>query len=85
MSSFFHLRHLQDLRLIVLILVSLVLIGFHLNQAGGGAGEAGASWRKLDIEALQRRIETGDLSDREADWYRQLGSDRAERHRPNKR
>ena len=79
MRSLFHLRRAQDLRLVLLIVMSLMLIGFHLEQAGRGAGQAGAGWRNLDLDALQRRIEAGDLSDREADWYRPAQNDQVER------
>jgi len=79
MRSLFHLRRMQDMRLVLLIVMSLVLIGLHLEQVGRGAGESGAGWRHLDLDALQRRIEAGDLSDREADWYRPAFGDPVER------
>ncbi len=70
---------MQDLRLVVLIAISLVLIGLHLNEVGHVSSESGSGWRQVDLEALQRRIETGDLSDREADWYRPAEEQQIER------
>lgn len=78
-SLFFHLRRTQDLRLVVLIMISLVLIGLHLNEAGQGGSESGSGWRQVDLEALQRRIESGDLSDHEALWYRPAENQQTER------
>ena len=80
MRSLFHLRRVQDIRLVLLIVTSLVLIGLHLEQVGRSVGGSGAGWRNLDLDALQRRIEAGDLSDREADWYRPASGDQVERH-----
>jgi len=33
------------------------------------ADRGGVGWRTVDLGALQRRIESGELRDREADWY----------------
>lgn len=79
MRSLFHRRRRQDLRLVLLIAMSLVLIGLHLEQIGRDAAGTGSGWRRVDLDALQRRIEAGDLSDREADWYRPNQNDPIER------
>ncbi len=78
-KTLFHLRRMQDLRLVVLIAISLVLIGLHLDEVGQGRSESGSGWRQVDLDALQRRIEAGDLSDREADWYRPAEEQQIER------
>ncbi len=46
------------------------MIALHLNAGLHQAERVGSGWRALDLDALQRRIESGELRDREADWYR---------------
>lgn len=66
------LRHLRRRELGFLGLIGLtgLLIGLHLGSGLEGVGMAGSTWRTIDRAALERRIEAGDLRDREADWFR---------------
>jgi hypothetical protein len=61
--------HSRDLRFLILVALTLVVIGLHLGSSLRLAGKEGSGWRALDLEALQRRIETGELRNREAEWY----------------
>jgi len=66
-----HVRHLRgrDLRFLGLVALNLLVIALYLDAGMRLAAQEGSGWRTLDIEALQRRIETGELREREADWY----------------
>jgi len=69
MNTVFHHRQLRDLRFVGLLLLTLILIaGFVAGQRDAIQGE-GSAWRRIDLQALQDRIESGDLSDHEALWY----------------
>ena len=56
-------------RLAVLLAAMLMLIAWHLTLTLAQPAGQGQGWRDLDLELLQRRIDAGDLRDREADWY----------------
>lgn len=49
--------------------MTVLAIALYLNAGLRLAGQEGSGWRSLDIDALHQRIETGELRDREADWY----------------
>ena len=59
----------RELRFLGLIAITVLLIALHLSSGLHLADQEGSGWRKIDLEALQRRIETGELREREADWY----------------
>jgi hypothetical protein len=63
-----HLRE-RELRFVGSVLLTLVIIALYLDTGLRRTEEGGTGWREVDLEALQRRIETGELRDREADWY----------------
>jgi hypothetical protein len=63
-----HLRQ-RELRFLGLVALTLLAIGLYLDEGLRQAELEGAGWRRIDLEALQRRIETGELREREADWY----------------
>jgi hypothetical protein len=73
------LRHLhrRELRFLGLVALTLLLISLHLGSSLRLAERSGTGWRTVDLPALQRRIETGELSDREADWYHPATPDEA--------
>jgi len=64
-------KHLQsrDLRFLGLVAVTGLTIALYLVTGLRLAGQEGSGWRTLDLDALQQRIESGDLGEREADWY----------------
>jgi hypothetical protein len=62
-------RHLREWRFAALVVASVVLIGLHLAAGLERLGPEGSGWRRIDLETLQRRMEAGELSDREALWY----------------
>jgi len=69
MNTHIHHHQLRDLRFLGMLLLTLVLIaGFVAGQRDAMLGE-GSAWRRIDLQALQERIESGDLSDHEALWY----------------
>lgn len=65
------IRHLhqRELRFLGLIAMSGILIALHLSAGLQLVGHEGSGWRSVDLDALQRRIDTGELRDHEADWY----------------
>jgi hypothetical protein len=50
-------------------LVALNLAGIGLYLGVGPALQQGASYRVIDIKAVRRMLDTGELSTHEADWY----------------
>jgi len=68
---------LRDLRFVFLVLLNLLLIGgFLVSGAGGESGPPGG-WRRIDLQALQTRIEAGELVDTEARWYHREQANKA--------
>ena len=64
-----HRSRLRDLRFVSLVTLNLFLIsGFLWSGAGRQSGPPGG-WRRIDLQALQTRIEAGELVDNEASWY----------------
>jgi hypothetical protein len=63
-----HLHH-RELRFLGLIGLTGAIIALYLGAGLRLAGEEGTGWRTIDLDTLQRRVETGELRDREADWY----------------
>jgi hypothetical protein len=61
--------HRRELRFLGLVGITTCLIGLYLNAGLRLARQEGSGWRTIDLPALERRIETGELRDREADWY----------------
>lgn len=66
------LRHVRwrEMRLLALVLANLVAIAGFLEGGGQQAHTQVGGWRRIDVEAVQVRIRAGQLSDREAQWYR---------------
>ena len=66
------LRHvrLRELRLLVLILANLMAIAGFLGGGGQQAQTQVGGWRRIDLDAVRDRMRAGELSDREAQWYR---------------
>jgi len=66
-----HLRHPRprDLKFLGLVAVTGLTIALYLDTGLRLAGETGSGWRKPDLDALTQKIESGELRDREAEWY----------------
>jgi len=64
-----YFRHLRDMQLLGLVGVTLVFIGFFLTAQLQQLEAEGSGWRRIDLELLQKRMQSGDLSDHEAVWY----------------
>jgi hypothetical protein len=66
-----HYKHwrARDLRFLALLVLTAVVIVLHLDAGLRLAAQEGSGWRALDLEALRKRIETGELREREAEWY----------------
>jgi len=69
--------HVRELRFLGLIALTLLLMALHLGSSLRLAEISGTGWRVLDLPALQRRVESGELSDREAHWYHPATPDEA--------
>ena len=69
MRAFFRHLHHRDLGFIGLVGISLILIASYLVAGYGLIDQQGSGWRRIDLKALQQRIDTGDLRDHEASWY----------------
>jgi hypothetical protein len=52
-----------------LVILTGVVVVLYLKSGLRLADREGSGWRALDLDALQQRIETGELRDREAEWY----------------
>jgi hypothetical protein len=60
----------RDLRFLGVVVLNLAAIGAFLATESGAPETAVGGWRRIDRAALERRIESGELSGREAFWYR---------------
>ena len=77
MEKLLNHSRLRDLRFVFLVLLNLLLIGgFLVSGAGGDSGPPGG-WRRIDLQALQTRIEAGELVDTEARWYHREQANKA--------
>jgi len=63
-----HLRG-RDLRFVAVVALNLACIGAYVATQTGPADASAGGWRRVDQAALERRIESGELSGREALWY----------------
>ncbi|MGA7979553.1 MAG: hypothetical protein WCA32_04905 [Chromatiaceae bacterium] len=61
--------HLREFRFLSLVVLIGFVIALHLGAGLQAVGQEGSGWRSVDAAALQRRIESGELRDREANWY----------------
>jgi hypothetical protein len=61
--------HGRELRFLALVLITGGAIVLQLGEGLRLAGLEGSGWRAVDLPALERRIESGALSDHEAVWY----------------
>jgi hypothetical protein len=68
-----HLRR-RDLRFLGVVGLTVVSIGAYLATETGPPEVAAGGWRRIDRPALEARIQSGELSGREALWYHPAGS-----------
>ena len=68
---FRQIRYLRprDLRFLGLVALTGLTIALYLDAGLHLAGQEGSGWRKVDLDAVMRRIDTGELRELEADWY----------------
>jgi len=52
-----------------LVGLTLACIAGFLVSGFAGSGTPAGSWRRIDTERLQMRLESGELQRREAEWY----------------
>ena len=52
-----------------LVVLTGVVVVLYLTSSLRLSDRQGSGWRSLDLDALQQRIDTGELQGREADWY----------------
>jgi len=62
--------HRRELGFLALIALTGLLIALHLASGLDRVGIPGSGWRAIDRASLERRIESGELRDREAEWFR---------------
>jgi hypothetical protein len=69
-----HVRpHLYDVFLLVLVGLTLAAVAAFLGAGGAGTVEGSGGWRRVDTQAVRVRVESGQLSGREADWWHPVG------------
>jgi len=64
-----HLRR-RDLRFLGVVALTLAAIGAFLATESGAPETGVGGWRRIDRAALERRIESGELSRKEGSWWR---------------
>ena len=72
----------RDGRFAGLLVLTALGIALYLGEGLRIASREGSGHRVIDVKALERRIEAGDLTDREALWYHQTRPDEAAGGRP---
>jgi len=65
------IRHLRsrDFRFLFFFMANLFLIGAYVGSIQQLGPSGGHGWRRVDVAAVERRIEAGELSRHEALWY----------------
>jgi len=61
----------QDLRLALLWAATVVCLGLYVRGSYTAVQAPRGGWRKVDVRALERLIKAGELSEREASFYRE--------------
>jgi hypothetical protein len=68
-----HLRP-RDWRFLAVVALNLGAVAGYVATESGAPDVAAGGWRRIDRAALESRIETGELSRKEALWYRAVES-----------
>ena len=66
-----HLRR-RDLRFLGVVALNLACVAAYLATESGAPETAVGGWRRIDRAALESRIESGELSRKEAVWWREI-------------
>lgn len=70
-----HVRR-REVRFLALAAINLACIAGYV--AGGvGMTPEGGGWRRIDYQAVEARMEAGDLVRKEADWYHPLSEEQS--------
>jgi hypothetical protein len=72
----------HDWPVILLVVINLAGVGLYLGA--GPAWQAGAGSRVIDIRAVQRLLDSGDLSRHEAAWYQSNTTSGQEANKPTR-
>jgi len=59
----------RDLKFLGLVALTGLTIALYLDTGLRLVDQEGSGWRKLNLDALRQRIESGELREREAEWY----------------
>ena len=78
MRSWLRHVHRRELRFLALAAVNLVCIAGYV-ASGIGVSPEGGGWRRIDYQAVEARIEAGELVRKEARWYHPLSEDQPDR------
>ena len=66
-----HLRR-RDLRFLGVVVLNLACVAGYLATESGAPETGVGGWRRIDRAALESRIESGELSRKEASWWREV-------------
>ena len=69
MENLFKHWQLRDFRFAVFVACNLLLVAGFLYDSLASDSQPGGGWRRIDLHALQSRIESGELVQTEAHWY----------------
>ncbi len=69
MTTWWKHLHRRDLQFLALVCVNLACIGGFLTAHFDTGQEPAGGWRRIDLPAVLKRIESGDLQRHEAQWY----------------
>lgn len=62
----------RDLRFLGVVALTLAGVAAYVATQSGAPETAVGGWRRIDRAALESRIESGELSRREAVWWREV-------------
>ena len=59
----------RDWRFLAFMALNLAAIGFYLATGSARLEQSGSGWRRIDIERVQKLMDSGELSGQEAQWF----------------
>ena len=69
MTTWWRHLHRRDLQFLALVCINLVCMAGFLTAHLETGQEPAGGWRRIDLPAVLKRIEAGDLQRHEAQWY----------------